>query len=111
MVAWSDVSRCTNRDCKWNDSCRKFCPPSPAVFTTEHALLMAVCMCGCFGLQHQDTSARAAAGSGTQAGANGRVPFTSVSEGARERKARQTDEQEEEIYYTDTVPQLEQPVY
>ncbi|KAJ7273851.1 cytochrome P450 [Mycena rebaudengoi] len=35
MVAWSDLSRCMNRDDKWNDSCHKFCPPSPAVLTTD----------------------------------------------------------------------------
>ncbi|KAJ7099767.1 hypothetical protein C8R44DRAFT_810287 [Mycena epipterygia] len=111
MVAWSDLSRCTNPDCPFKGSCRKFCPPAPPGSNAEHALLMALCVCGCYGVQHFEDSGKPPStatqaadpggqgttnqrgdtdrpGSSIPAGSGSGGAFRSVSEAARDRKAR-----------------------
>ncbi|KAF8160116.1 hypothetical protein K438DRAFT_325113 [Mycena galopus ATCC 62051] len=53
MVSWSDLSRCTNSDCPFKGSCRKFCPPIPLGDVEEQIILLALCVCTCCGMQHE----------------------------------------------------------
>ncbi|KAF8206721.1 hypothetical protein K438DRAFT_1963037 [Mycena galopus ATCC 62051] len=97
MVSWSDLSRCTNSDCPFKGSCRKFCPPIPLGDVEEQIILLALCVCTCRGMQHEAGPLDAPATS-TSTPAGNRPPppaapglgggFSSVGDASRARKAK-----------------------
>ncbi|KAF8207466.1 hypothetical protein K438DRAFT_1962389 [Mycena galopus ATCC 62051] len=97
MVSWSDLSRCTNSDCPFKGSCRKFCPPIPLGDVEEQIILLALCVCTCRGMQHEAGPLDASATS-TSTPAGNRPPppaapglggeFSSVGDASRARKAK-----------------------
>ncbi|KAJ7174888.1 hypothetical protein C8R46DRAFT_1253019 [Mycena filopes] len=95
MVAWSDLGACTNPDCPFKGSFRKFCSPTPMGEITEHVLLLACCICGCRGMQHASIQAPPSAPAYNTPGPAGpSVPglgasFASAGEAARARKEQQ----------------------
>ncbi|KAJ7037060.1 hypothetical protein C8F04DRAFT_1180783 [Mycena alexandri] len=49
MVDWSDLGHCTNPNCSFKGSCRKFCSLTPLGEVNEQLLLLALCVCACRG--------------------------------------------------------------
>ncbi|KAJ7612920.1 hypothetical protein DFH06DRAFT_1344834 [Mycena polygramma] len=110
MVAWSQLGRCTANatDCSLKGSCRKFCPLNSLDGASERDVLLASCLCGCRGMQHEviqqtaQTTSSTASGTTRSSGDNNPGPagpsgpglganFTSVGDGARARKAKMNE--------------------